>query len=157
MRVRHQFTVFADYFQFVVQDEASEDDFGVIWTPEALSMGTAFGRSAFCPGTPRNVDVKVEINCCEAEPPIDLSTIDHAVEGCIELPTGVVAVMGCTGYLPDSPRFNLSPGSYRVLAVMQGIDTIQNEWDPADDFYPVYLWPGDPRPARLLKHWKGDA
>jgi hypothetical protein len=153
----HTFTIFADYFQFVVQDEGSDDDFARIWTPEALAAQTAFGRSSLCPGTLRNVEVPVEIVVTESEPEIGLDGVDHAVEGSLTLPSGQVVVMGCTQYFPDAPRFHVQPGTYRALAVMIGIGSIKNEWEPADDKYVVYLWPGDARPPKLLKHWSGDA
>ncbi len=40
------FTVFADYFQFVVQDENSDDDFATIWTEEALSTQKGYPISS---------------------------------------------------------------------------------------------------------------
>jgi hypothetical protein len=64
--------------------------------------------------------------------------------------------MGCTGYFPDAPRIEVLPGTYRALAVMSGIESIQTEWDPADDKYTVYLWPGAARPPKLLKHWNSE-
>lgn len=157
MRTVHTFTVFADYFQFIVQDENSNDNFAEIWTPAALAAQTAFGRSAVCPGTLRNVDVPVEVIVTGSDPELNLDEVDHAVEGSIEVPTGRVVVMGCTQYFPDAPRFEIEPGTYRLLAVMQGTGSIKNEWDPAEDKYLVYLWPGAARQPRLLKHWNGDA
>lgn len=153
----HTFNLFADYFQFVVQDEESDDDFATIWTKDALAAQTAFGKSAICPGTMRNVEVPVEIILSDEDPLISLDDVDHAVEGSIALPSGRVVVMGCTQYFPDAPRFKIEPGTYRALAVMVGIQSIQNEWDPADDKYTVYLWPGSARHPKLLKHWNGDA
>ncbi|MCQ9377665.1 hypothetical protein [Methyloversatilis sp. XJ19-49] len=157
MRTVHAFQLFADYFQFVVQDEESDDDFATIWTEDALSALTAFGRSAVCPGTLRNVEVPVEVVVSDHEPLVALEDVEHAVEGSIEIPSGKVVVMGCTQYFPDAPRFNVTPGTYRALAVMSGIKSIQNEWDPADDKYTVYLWPGSSRQPKLLKHWNSDA
>ncbi|MFP8780312.1 hypothetical protein [Hydrogenophaga sp. RWCD_12] len=153
MRSVHSFNIFADYFQFVVQDESSDDDFAEIWTEEAQALQTAFGRSAVCPGTLRNVDVPVEVIVTDVDPAIDLSTVDHAVEGSLQFPTGRIVVMGCTGYSPDAPRFEIQAGTYRVVAVMAGVQSIKTEWDPAEDKYVVYLWPGAARPPRLLKHW----
>lgn len=152
----HSVKLFADYFQFVVQDEQADDDFSAIWTPEALAAQTAFGRAAVCPGTLRNVEVPVEIVLTEQEPLIRMDEVDHAVEGSIELKSGRVVVMGCTEYFPHARRFDVQPGTYRVLAVMVGIDSIKNEWDPAGDKYMVYLWPGPARPPQLLKHWNSD-
>ena len=153
----HTFTVFADYFQFVIQDENSDDDFATIWTEEALAAQTAFGRSALCPGTLRNVEVPEEIVVAEGDPKVSVQEVDYAVEGSIEVPSGRLVVMGCTGYFPDTPRLEVQPGTYRALAVMSGIGSIKTEWDPADDKYTVYLWLGPARPPKLLKHWKGDA
>jgi hypothetical protein len=157
MHTVRNFNIFADYFQFVVQDERSEDDFAAIWTPDALAAHTAFGKSAVCPGTLRNVEVLVEIVVTDSDPKVDLQTVDHAVEGSIEIQSGCIVVLGCTGYFPDAPRFQIQPGTYRALAVMTGIASIQTEWDPAEDKYILYLWPGQSRPPRLLKHWNGDA
>ncbi|MEY2875580.1 MAG: hypothetical protein RLZZ373_2951 [Pseudomonadota bacterium] len=153
----HHFTVFADYFQFVVQDETSEDDFASIWTPEALDIALAVGRSALCPGTLRNVEVPVEVRVGETEPQVDLAAVDHAVEASLEVSSGSIVVMSCTAYLPDAPRFALPAGTYRALSIMSGISSITAEWEPADDKYIVYLWPGSLRHPKLLKHWKGDA
>lgn len=157
MRTVHTFNVFADYFQFIVQDEDSDDDFATIWTEEALSAQTAFGKKAVCPGTLRNVDVPVEIVVTDGDPLVSLDEVDHAVEGSIEISSGRVVVMGCTGYFPEAPRFSVQPGTYRALAVMTGIESIKNEWEPADDRYTVHLWPGSVRPSKLLKHWNGAA
>lgn len=157
MRVVYRFNVFADYFQFVIQDENSDDDFASIWSEEALAAQTAFGRSAMCPGTLRNVEVPVQIIMTDADPQIELETVDHAVGGSLEISSGRVVVMGCTQYFPEAPRFDVQPGVYRALALMTGIRSIKTEWDPADDNYIVYLWPGPARPPKLLKHWNGGA
>lgn len=153
----HRFTVFADYFQFVLMDEGSQDDFSVIWTEDALGRMLAVGHSAICPGTLRNVDVSVEVEVLDRSPEIDLSAWDNAVEASINIPSGRLVVMGCTGYLPDAPRISLKPGTFQLLSVAGGIDTIQSEWEPAEDLYRVYLWPGTAREPRLIKRWQREA
>lgn len=148
------FTVFADYFQFVLMDESSQDDFSVIWTEEALFRMLAVAPTAICPGTLRNVDVSVEIGVLDRVPDIDLSKWDNAVEASLRIPSGKLVVMGCSGYLPDAPRINVAPGTYQVLSLAGGIESIQNEWEPANDLYRVYLWPGTARQPHLLKRWQ---
>ena len=148
------FTVFADYFQYVLMDEASEDDFSTIWTEEALKRMLAVGNGALCPGTLRNVEVAVQIVLHEQEPAMNLAECDHAVEASIHIPSGRLVVMSCTGYLPDAPRVAVQSGTYRILSVATGIDSIKNEWEPAEDKYVVHLWLGEAREPRLLKHWK---
>ena len=154
MHAVHRLTIFADYFQFVVMDDESRDDLSSLWTPDALKRMLAVGVSVVCPGTLRNVDVPVEIAVVPSPPNIDLSKFDHAAEASIRVVSGTLAVMGCTGYLPDAYRIKVAIGSYQLLFLASGIDTIENEWEPADDLYTVYLWPGGIRPPRLLKHWK---
>ena len=157
VRVTHQFTIFADYFQFVLMDESSEDDFASIWTEESLKRMLAVGKTAVCPGTLRNVDVVVEVHVEHTEPVVDLAVFDHVAEASVAVPSGKLVVMGCTAYLPDAPRVAINPGTYHVLSLASGIDSIKAESEPADDKYIVYLWPGAHREPRLIKHWKGDA
>lgn len=152
-----RFTIFADYFQFIVQDESSQDDFGALWTEEAANLMVAVGATAICLGTLRNVDVAVEVHLLDEQPAFPLKDYDHVVEGVFGLPTGRLVVMGCTEYFPDAPRFEIAPGTYRFLYVVSGVCTIQTEWEPADDLYSLYLWPGDAREPRVLKHWKSSS
>lgn len=153
----HRFTIFADHFQFVLMDENSQDDFSLIWTEEAQNRMLAVAPSAVCPGTVRNVDVPVEIEVLDQSLEIDFSAWDSAVEASINIPSGKLVVMGCTDYLPDSPRISVSPGHYQIVSLAGGIDTIKNEWEPAEDLYRVYLWPGPAREPNLLKRWQSDA
>jgi hypothetical protein len=146
--------VFADYFQFLVMDEKCEDDLSTLWTEEALKRMLAVGRCVVAPGTLRNVDVAAEVHVLHDAPPVDLSKYDHAASGSLDVPSGCLAVMGCTGYLPDAPRIRLAARTYQVLSLASGIGTIKNEWEPADDLYIVYLWPGGHREPQLLKHWR---
>jgi len=137
-------------------DETSEDDFSLLWSEDALKRMLAVGRAAVCPGTLRNVDVTVEIRLVPESPAVNLSEYDHATAASIDIPSGKLALMGCTGYLPDAPRIELPPGQYQLLSLASGIDSITTEWDPADDLYTVYLWPGEWREPMLLKHWQKD-
>ena len=148
--------LFADYFQFVLLDEQCEDDFSAVWTPEALQRMLAVGDRSISVGTLRNVTVSVEVHVVEAKPNIDLSRFDHAAEASFSVPSGRLAVLGCTDYLPDAKHLEVLPGHYQVLSLASGVDTIVNEWDPAEDLYTVYLWPGAPITPHLLKHWKGE-
>ncbi len=62
--------------------------------------------------------------------------------------------MGCTDYLPAAKRIEVKPGNYQLLSLASGIDSIQTEWEPADDVYRVYLWLGEPRAPNLIKKWQ---
>ncbi len=149
----HRFTLFADYFQFIVQDENSTDDFGALWNDAAVAMMIAAGETALALGTLRNVDVPVELHIVEGPPEFQLERFDHVVEGAFNSPTGKIVVMGCTDFFPDASRLAIQPGIYRFIYLISGARTIQNEWDPADDLYSLYIWPAEQRKLHLLKQW----
>lgn len=153
----HQFEIFADYFQFIVQDACSEDDFGALWADEAAVSMVAVGNAAVAMGTLRNVVVLVDIHILDGPPAVGLADADHAVEGAFALPTGQMVVMGCTDYLPDARRLSIRPGAYRFLYLVSGVHTIKTEWEPADDHYSLYIWPGQHQPTRVIKCWKPPA
>ena len=157
MELSRRFDIFADYFQFVLMDETSDDDFSAIWSDEALSRMLAVGKSSVCPGTLRNVSVPVEIHVSQSEPVVDLAAHDHAVSASLHIPTGRLVVMGCTDYLPEAPRIDLLAGTYQLLYLASGVQTITYESDPADDRYIVHFWPGPLRDPVLLKHWRPSA
>ncbi|WP_152447134.1 hypothetical protein [Janthinobacterium sp. HH01] len=149
----HRFTIFADYFQFIIQDEDSKDDFDALWNDVAVAMMVATGETALSLGTLRNVDVPVELHVVEGPPEISLEDFDHAVEGAFTSPTGKIAVMGCTEYFPDASRLEIQSGTYRFIYLVSGARTIQTERDPADDLYSLHIWPAERRELHLMKQW----
>jgi hypothetical protein len=100
--------------------------------------------------------VAVDIHISDARPALAFDTVDHAVEGAFASPTGQLLVMGCTEYFPDARRLSVASGNYQFLYLISGVSTIKNEWEPADDLYRLYLWPGHPIPTRVIKQWKPD-
>ena len=150
----HQFELFADYFQLYLMDDSANDDTSEIWSDSALEAKLAVSSNTLAVGTFRNVDVNVEVEVLEKEPSIDLEGWDHASIGYIDLPTGRCAVFGCTDYLPDAKRIELPKGSYAALSLAKGLDSIETEWEEADDFYKVILWPSKVRELKILKRYE---
>ena len=101
----------------------------------------------------RNVDVRFELEVVEEEPNVDFSQWDHASLGFVNFPTGRYAVMGCTDFLPDAKRIELTKGSYALLSLAKGLDSITEEWEPADDLYKVILWPSNAKELRSIKQY----
>ena len=153
----HRFNITAEFFQFVLMDETSKDDFSEMWTEEAFARLLAVAGDAICPGTIRNVEVPVEVIIVHGRPEIDTTECDHIAQASLSLPSGRLVVMGCTDYLPEAARVEVSPGIYEALYVIRGVKTITTEWDPADDLYTVYLWKGEWRASTLIKHWNAAA
>jgi hypothetical protein len=96
----------------------------------------------------------VELHALDGAPEVQLDDFDHVVEGSFTSPTGQIAVMGCTDFLPDAPRLEIQPGSHQFMYLVSGARTIQTEWEPADDLYSLYIWPAERRALHLMKQWK---
>jgi len=150
----HRFTIFADYFQVVLMDERSGEPFPETWSADALDRMLVVGKSVASIGTLRNVDVPVEIQVLDAAPALDYSEWDHAVEGSIEVPSGSLVVMSCTGYLPDAPRVPIASGTYQLVFLARGLGTIDDEAGPADNLYRVCSWLGPAQAPNLIKSWR---
>ena len=155
----HEFELFADYFQFYLQDEVVTGDLSESWTEEAVARLLAVAPGTVGVGTLRNVTVKVAVEIHEAEPPLRLFDWDHVAECGLSVLSGRIVVAGCTDYFPEATRISVEPGHYRVRLCAGGFETITEEWEDADDCYVVQLWPGDGDDIRLLKKFdiKGGA
>ncbi|WP_050470381.1 hypothetical protein [Herbaspirillum chlorophenolicum] len=151
----HRFQIFADYFQFILMDEASEDDAGLLWTSEnSAEWLIDIGQSTLGLGTLRNVDVAVDIHIGAHAPFYSPNAFDHLVEGSIYFPTGNLLIMGGTEALSTARRITVYPGSYRLLYALRGVETIKLEHEPADDVYSLFIWPAEQGSTILHKHWK---
>jgi hypothetical protein len=68
----HEFSIFADYFQFYIQDEAADGDLSDAWTDEAVERMLATEAGVVGIGTVRNMDVPVTVEILDTESPLDL-------------------------------------------------------------------------------------
>lgn len=150
---KYRLSIFADYFQFIVQDEESKDDFGELWRDAPAGMMVAAGETALSFGTLRNVDVEVELHVVDEPPEIRSDQFDHVVEGAFASPIGKILVLGCTEDFKEASRLEIAPGSYGFLYLISGVHTIKHEWEPAEDLYSVYIWPAEKRELRPVKLW----
>ncbi len=148
----HQLTLFADYHQFYLQDEAAAGDLSQAWNPEAVErmLAVADGVAGF--GTLRNMQVGVTLEILEEPPGADIAGFDHVVEGSLDAHSGTLVVAGCTDYLPDAARFALAPGTYRVRLSVSGADTLSEDGLDGADHYRVQLWPAPFAAPMVLKH-----
>ncbi|MEN5081093.1 hypothetical protein ABE438_01280 [Bosea sp. TWI1241] len=144
-------SLFADYFQFYLQDESANEDFGQLWTEEAVGRLLAVAESSVGIGTARNRDVPVAVSVHADEPEDDFGEWDLVNECSFTVRSGRVAILGCTDYLPDAVRIALPPGSYRLRASYAGLATVSDDGMEGDDFYRLQLWPAPPAPVRTLK------
>ncbi|WCM89251.1 hypothetical protein [Acidovorax sp. NCPPB 3576] len=140
----HRLEVFADYFQFYLQDEASEGSLSNAWDEVATHRMLAVSAGVVGIGTARNMNVPVTLEMLDSEPLCDPSSFDHVVEGSLVMKTGPLVVAGCTDYFPDAPRFDLRPGTFRVRLSVSGLGSLSPDGLEGEDHYLVQIWPGSP-------------
>jgi|ERR1041384_2085335 hypothetical protein len=147
----HNLTLFADYFQFYLQDEPSKGELSEAWTDEAVADLLALAPGVVGVGTVRNMDVPVRVELASAPPPTDYDGWDHVTECDLDVPSGRIVIAGCTDYFPDAVRITVDPGNYRVRIRYGGFDTLSEDGLRGDDRYDVVLWKAPPEGRRVLK------
>ncbi len=148
----HHFQLFADYFQFYLQDGEADGDLSASWTDEAVQCLLALAPGTIGVGTVRDTDVPVTVEVRDEAPvESDYSPWDQINEGSIEVPSGRLVVAGCTDYFPDAARVLITPGTYRARIYYGQLDSLREDGLEGDDHYRVVLWPAPTSPRRLLK------
>jgi hypothetical protein len=66
--MKYKFNLFADYFQFYLQDEQSDGDLSQSWTEQAFSNMLAVAPGVVGVRTVRNMDVPVELEVLNSHP-----------------------------------------------------------------------------------------
>ena len=89
----------------------------------------------------------------EQEPAIYIEDWDQASLGYLNLPFGKCAFLGCADDVPDARRIELPKGQYAALSLAKGLESIEKEWEDADDFYKVILWPSNAKEHKVLKRY----
>jgi hypothetical protein len=147
----HKFDLFADFFQFYLQDEAATGDLSNGWDAEAVERLLAVAPGTVGVGTVRNMDVPVLVELLDSEPQGDLELWDHVTECSLAVPSGRIVIAGCTDYLPDAARISVAPGSYRVRVSYGSLDSLSEDGLDGDDHYRVQLWPAAAADLKVLK------
>ncbi|WP_375780630.1 hypothetical protein ACE103_18670 [Bradyrhizobium sp. ma5] len=144
-------SLFADYFQFYIQDESATGDLSEAWTPEATDRLLAIVPGMVGISTVRNMHVPVSVQVLEREPDHDSSDWDHVVEASLDVASGRIVIAGCTDYFPDAMRIETEPGTYRVRVSYGALDTLSEDGLEGDDHYRLQLWPAPSIAVRVLK------
>jgi hypothetical protein len=151
----HEFTLFADYFQFYIQDELAEGDLSDAWTDEAVERMLAVEDGVVGIGTVRNMDVPVTVEILDAPPPLDADRWAHVVECTLVARSPKLAIAGCTDYFPDAARIPVAPGTYRLRACFAGLDTLSEDGLEGNDRYHLQLWPAPAVEVTVVKQRAG--
>jgi len=147
----HAFTLFADYFQFYLQDEAIGGDLSDSWNDEAVTRLLAVAPGTVGIGTVRNMEVPVTLEVLATEPSLDVGAYDHIVEGSLSVAGRNLVIAGCTDYFAEAARIQIEPGSYRVRACFSGLEALSEEGLDGEDHYHLQLWPSPMAEVAVIK------
>jgi hypothetical protein len=148
---QHHYQLFADYFQFILQDEKSESSWAESWAEkQSQEIGLAIAPGIIAVGTERNFTVPVTLEIHDSEPNDDFSVWDKVNECSIEISSGTLAILGCTDHLPEAARIQVEPQIYRARIYYGGLETVV-DFDKGDDRYKVVLWPAPYSELKILK------
>lgn len=137
-----EFSVFADYHQFYLQDD--DERFGNLsdaWTPEATERLLVVAEHVVGIGTVRNMEVAVRIEIGSQLPNLDPSQWEKVNRTSLVCDTGRIVVAGCTDYFPDARRLNVTPGTYDVLVGYKNLQSLSEGGLEGDDSYHIFLAP----------------
>lgn len=147
----HHFDLFADYFQFYIQDESARGDLSEAWNKDATDCLLAVADSTIGVGTVRNMTVPVDIELHDAAPQSPLEEWDQVNECGIAVTSGRLVVAGCSDYFPDAARINVAPGTYRARIFYGKLDALSEDGLDGEDHYLIQLWPGSLIASTVLK------
>jgi len=147
----HSFSLFADYHQFYLQDEAAPGNLAEAWTPDAVDRMLALAPGVIGVGTARDMDVPVEVEILSQPPAEDFTAWDRVNECSIRLSSTRAVIAGCTDYFPDAARIPVTPGEYRARIYYGGLDSLSPDGLDGQDHYRIALWPAPEGPTIRLK------
>jgi len=133
MNSTFKFQVFADYHQFYMMDAVAEP-----LIPEEITEQDMERRLRMAP----NIVVfhtesagRVPVEVAFVECPTEVEGLwEHSAEFTISLPSGTAALCGCTDFVLECPRIEITPSTYRGCAYFAGSAS-------AEERYRLVLWP----------------
>jgi len=142
--MKYSLSIFADYFQFYLQDEEVTTEADNVWNDNTIKEQLAVAPGLTVIGTARNMDVPVEIEVRDdAVTEENLASWDKVKECSLEVPSGRIVVLGCGEYYPDATRIEVKPGCYRSRIYYGGLNTITDDGLEGEDHYKIVLWPAE--------------
>jgi hypothetical protein len=157
----HNLLVFADNFQFHLQDQLEDCDYAENWNDSLLTRLFAYGDKVVGIGTMRDLDCEVtleiydkpmESQLMHQDP--DMEDADHVVQCNIEIPSGKLMITGCITDPEDTIKIDVTPGHYGVRVFWSNLEKTDELGFEGDDHYLVQLWPDTYFDDVILKYWR---
>ena len=141
LKKKYQFRLFADYFQFYIQDEQATGDLSDAWNKESCNIGLAVAPGTLGVGTARNMIVPVVLEIHDSVPNEDFEKWDRVNECSIDVPSGCIVIAGCTDYFPEAKRISVEAQCYRARVYYGGQNVVADDYAEGHDHYRIVLWP----------------
>jgi hypothetical protein len=148
---RYDIEVFADYFQFYLQDAGIQPSAPLDYTDDDVRRRVKVAPNVVVVQPVRNMTVPVVIEVLDRDPGVDIEAWDHVTECSLSLPTGHLQVD--TVHCNPKLDLELTPGEYRVRCLFAELDRLSEDGLDGDDRYQVQLWPDAPAELRVVKQW----
>jgi hypothetical protein len=160
-KTTHIISVFADNFQFYLQDQVDDCDYPEDWNDSLLTRLFACGEKVVGIGTVRDLDCEITLEVFanpmdekqqQDEP--DLSDYDHVAQCNIEIPSGKLMIGGCTTDYEETTKLDLAPGHYGVRIFWSNLDKTDTLGFEGDDQYMIQLFPETYFDEVIFKFWR---
>ncbi|MDW3646042.1 MAG: hypothetical protein R8P61_03190 [Bacteroidia bacterium] len=135
--------LFADYFQFYLQDEETAEEIEDAWNKADLDRKLVVDKDQVIIGTARNMTVQVLLKIYYDPPPMSINSqhsIDKINECDIETASGNLVIAGCTDYYPEARRIRLEKDIYRLRIYYYNLSKLSEDGLEGEDFYEIHLW-----------------
>ena len=146
--------LFADYFQFYIQDELVTGDISDAWSQYAVDTRLALAPGTIGISTARNMNVPVIVKFFDGDPGVLIVSDETGqINECdLESSSNKLVIAGCTDYFRDALRIEVEIGIYRVRIYYRNMDKLSEDELEGDDTYELHLWLANKKePVKILK------
>ncbi len=154
-----EFMLFADTFQFWIQDGETDDVLPVHWEPEDEDNMALVANRVIAVRTARELDVPISLEVMDAPPRDDepLEDWDHVVQCTLDVESGKLLITATSEDLYSAQNVLVTPGLYGLRIYFGALDQIDSEGFEGDDYYKVKVWyvgqEDEVPPFEIMKQW----
>src|SRR5579883_3159818 len=145
-KIVYDLHIFADNFQFQLQDQIEDCDYPEYWNDALLTQLFVSGNRIVGVGTARDLDVDLTLEIYsepmeeqKVDEEIDLSHCDHAAQCNLELPSKKLLITGCTTDYEETIKLDLPAQQYGLRIFWHKLDSIDELGFEGEDHYLIQL------------------
>lgn len=154
-----EFMLFAEYFQFNIQDAETDDTLPVHWEADDQENMVLVGDRVVGVRTVREVDVPVSLELLDSKPDDEenIDSFDHVIECSLLLESGKLIITATSEDVYEAQRLDVEAGTYGVRIYWSKLDEIDGEGFEGNDEYLIRMWhvtnDDEPPAFKIVKSW----